>query len=80
MQLLVRFDTGGYGAWRKTFDADTEDRMTAGLTLLQLWRDADNAAIAWALFDANDRAKAELWLEKERGLGASSTAHFLSTV
>lgn len=79
MQLLVRFDTGGYSEWKSAFDADTEDRMTAGLSLLQLWRDTDNAAVAWALFDANDRAKAEGWLTKERGLGASSTAHFLST-
>lgn len=79
MQLLVRFDTDGYGAWKSAFDAETEDRMTAGLTLLQLWRDADSAKTAWALFRTNDRNKAEAWLDKETGLGAKITHHFLST-
>jgi hypothetical protein len=79
MQLLVRFDTQGYDAWKSAFDGDSEDRMNAGLTLLQLWRDADNTSTAWALFEANARGKAEAWLQKESGLGASTTHHFLST-
>lgn len=79
MQLLVRYDTRGYGPWRSAFDADTEDRMQAGLTLLQLWRDTDSATTAWALFETNDRGKAEDWLAKETGLGARITPHFLST-
>ena len=79
MQLLVRFDTKGYDDWKTAFDNDSENRMNAGLTQLQLWRDADNTATAWALFDANDRGKADAWLNKESGLGATTTHHFLRT-
>jgi hypothetical protein len=79
MQLLVQYETDGYGPWKTGFDGDTEDHMNAGLTLLQLWRDADSATTAWALFQTNDRAKADAWIAKEKGLGAKITHHFLST-
>lgn len=79
MQLLVRYATKGYDAWKSAFDGDAEGRMNAGLTLLQLWREADDGDTAWGLFDMNDRDKAEAWLAKESGLGASTTHHVLRT-
>lgn len=80
MQLLCQFETEDYDAWRRDFDDDAENRMHAGLTLLQLWREADGAAGApFALFEVNDQGKARAWLDKERGLGAHIAAHFLRT-
>ena len=79
MQLLLQIDTPDYPGWKADFDGKTEDRMQAGLTLLQLWRDADTSGQAFALFEVNDRKKAEAWLAKERGFGAQVTASFLNT-
>ena len=79
MQLLLQIDTPDYDSWKQAFDGDAEDRMQAGLTLLQLWRDADTSGQAFALFEVNDRGKAEGWLAKERGFGAQVTASFLRT-
>ncbi|SHI86537.1 DUF3303 family protein [Wenxinia saemankumensis] len=79
MQLLLQIDTPDYEGWKSAFDADAEDRMHAGLTLLQLWRDADTNGQAFALFEVNDRAKAEAWVQKERGFGGQMTASFLLT-
>lgn len=73
MQLLLT-----YPAAQNDWNASAEDRSQAGLTQLQLWRDADNGATV-ALFEVNDREKAEAWLEKERGLGENIDARFLKT-
>ena len=77
MHLLARFDTPNYPAWTSDFDADTEDRSNAGLTLLQLWRDADTPSATVALFEVNDRDKAQAWLDRETGFGQAVTADFL---
>lgn len=78
MQLICRYDTPDYAAWKSAFDADTEDRMHAGLTTLQVWRDADGPA-ALVLFEVNDRARAEAHLGKEAALGRPATATYLRT-
>jgi hypothetical protein len=49
----------------------------AGLTLLQMWRDADSRSRVLMLFEANDRPRAEAWLAKEQGFGGPMTATFL---
>ncbi len=79
MQLLAHFETRSYDDWRAEFDGDAEDRMAAGLTLLQMWRGADEPAHVTCLFEVNNRAKAETWLAKETGFGAAVTSHFLKT-
>ncbi len=79
MHLLCQFDTPDYDGWKTAFDADAENRMHAGLTLMQLWRSADHSATVMALFNVNDRARAQAWLDKETGFGAAVTAHFLRT-
>lgn len=77
MHLLARFDTTDYTKWKSDFDDDAENRSQAGLTLLQLWRDADTPSAAVALFEVNDRDKAQAWLDKETGFGQAVTADFL---
>ena len=78
MNLLVHFTPADYATWKADFDRDMESRMNAGLTLMQLWRDADGTGVT-ALFEANDRNKAEAWLETERRTGASLDARFMRT-
>ncbi len=77
MHLLARFDTRDYTAWKADFDKAAENRSQAGLTLLQLWRDADTPSATVALFEVNDRDKAQAWLDKETGFGQAVTADFL---
>jgi len=60
------------------WDARAEDRGNAGLTQLQIWRDADGPATL-VLFEVADRAKAEAWLDKTRALGPSANARFMKT-
>ena len=79
MQLICRYDTIDWPEWRAGFDASAEDRRTAGLTLMQLWRDADTPSAAVALFEVNDRARAEDWIAREAGFGAAMRADFLET-
>ena len=78
MNMLVSFAPSDVSAWKEAFDADYEDRMNAGLTVLQLWRDADGSGVV-ALFDVNDRGKAEAWAKKERATGTGLETRFLST-
>lgn len=86
LQLLCRFDTSDARAWKDAFHADTEDQRNAGLTVLQMWQDADSATRMWVLFEASDRGKAEGWLTRAKadtaGRRAGVTdaqAHFLRT-
>ena len=73
MQLLLTYPSSP-----ADWDTSSEDRSLAGLTQLQVWRDADGGATV-VLLEVNDRAKAEAWLAKERGLGANIDARFLKT-
>jgi hypothetical protein len=77
MHLLCHFDTPDFPAWKSAFDGDAENRMQAGLTLLQMWRSADNASAVVCLFEVNDRRRAEEWVAKETGFGAALTTEFL---
>jgi hypothetical protein len=79
MQLLIDYTTASFPAWKAEFDADAENRMQAGLTLLQMWREADNPNAVACLFEVNDRARAQAWLDKEAGFGAAFPARFLKT-
>ncbi|PZQ96729.1 MAG: hypothetical protein DI533_14165 [Cereibacter sphaeroides] len=79
MQLLVQIATGGYDAWKADFDAHSEDLGQAGLTLMQLWRDADDSTKAVALFEAHDRGRAQTWISNQSSLHGGITAQFLRT-
>lgn len=80
MQLLTQTSTDDFAGFKAAFDADAEKRMNAGLTLMQMWHDADDAGTVLCLFDANDRAKAKAWLDAEAQTGTAITGRFLKTV
>jgi hypothetical protein len=77
MQLLCQIDTTDYDGWKADFDSEASERMEAGLTVLQIWRDADSRSRVLVLLQANHRPRAEAWLAKERGFGGPMTATFL---
>lgn len=82
MQLLTIVDVDDYTAWKSGFDNRMEERMRAGLTLMQMWH-ADQKNRVVCLFEVNDRAKAEAWLKKVEALGdgiSRPVHHFLRTV
>ena len=75
MQLLTETTAPDFAAFKSDFDQDTEARMHAGLTLLQMWRSADDASTVLCLFEVNDRARAQNWLATARDM----TGRFLKT-
>jgi hypothetical protein len=79
IQLLCQLETADFPGWKRDFDSEATDRMEAGLTLLQIWRDADRRSGVFLLFEVNDRDRAEAWLRKEQGFGGPMQAHFLET-
>ena len=62
MQLLCRADISDFDTWKEAFDSDAESRRSAGLTLLQLWRDADAPTRVFQLYEVNDTDKARAFL------------------
>ena len=78
MNLLLHLTPSDYDGWKAAFDADYEARMSAGLTLFQLWRDVDGPGVT-ALFDVNDRDRAQGWLDQERATGHPIDARFMTT-
>ena len=79
MQLICEIDTAGFDAWKTGFDDRTEARDQAGLTMLQMWRDADDGGRAVILFEVHDRARAEAWLKTESALHGPVTGRFVRT-
>ncbi len=79
MHLLATIPTPGYTAWKTAFDAHAEDRDASGLTLLQLWRSADDPDTVTALFEVADRPRAEAWVKRQSALGPTVAAQFLKT-
>ncbi len=78
MNLLTHHTPASYDAWKSDFDAHAETRMQAGLTLLQLWRDVDGGGVT-ALFEVNDRGRAQKWLDAENQTEGSVTGRFMRT-
>ncbi len=80
MQLLTQTTVSDFSSYKTAFDAEAEKRMNAGLTLLQMWHVADDASAVLCLFDLNNRAKAQAWLDAEAQTGNAITGRFLNTV
>ncbi|CTQ49022.1 DUF3303 family protein [Jannaschia donghaensis] len=78
MNLLTHHSPTSYDTWKQDFDASTEMRMNAGLTLLQLWRDAEGTGVT-ALFEINDRKKAQDWLDREDQTNGPVNGRFMKT-
>ena len=68
MQLICHFEVTAFDSWQTAFNADDEARRDAGLSVLQIWRDADSTTHAFALLSVNDRARAEGWITRSNAL------------
>lgn len=77
MQLLCTFDTGGFDVWKARYDDSAEARRLAGLTQLQMWHDAGDAARVLCLYEVNDRARAEEWIARVRAVAGLVESRFL---
>lgn len=79
MNLLLHLTPApDYATWKRDFDAHAESRMHAGLTLFQLWRDADGTGVT-ALFEVNDRKRAQAWVDALAQTGGPVEARFMRT-
>lgn len=86
MQLLVRNDISDYATWKSAFDDAAEARGEAGLSVLQIWREAGQPGRVWYLCEVSDAARARAWLDtgraglqEDRAGVTGSEAHFLET-
>jgi hypothetical protein len=83
MQLIAHRKVRDYDAWRAVFDDDAESRGKSGMTLLQLWREADDGSRVWMLFEVSDRGMADEYLQglgqlhAEQGGATEAGHHFL---
>lgn len=78
MQLIAQYEVTDFTAWQTAFTADDESRRDAGLSVLQIWRDADSATRTFVLMDVNDRKRADAWVTRSNALG-SDDAHTVTT-
>jgi hypothetical protein len=59
LHLLCRNKVKDYDFWKGGFDSDRAAQQRAGLTLLNLWRSADDPNEVFFLFQVTDRTQAE---------------------
>jgi quinol monooxygenase YgiN len=62
--LLVRHGVRDYAHWRALFDADAADQRAAGMHVLHVFRDPADAHVAVFLFEVEDRARAEAFMQR----------------
>ncbi|AXI47776.1 hypothetical protein C1J03_18245 [Sulfitobacter sp. SK012] len=86
MQLICYQNITSYAPWKAAFDADDEARRDAGLTVLQIWRDADSDTHAFILLQVSDRSRAQAWIDRSAALSSDdgatvthATAYFIET-
>ncbi len=86
MQLIVHKEVTSFEDWKKAFDEDAESRRDAGLTVLQIWRDADSDDHVFVLMEVNDRVRAQTWIDRSNALSSDddgtvthATANFVET-
>jgi hypothetical protein len=79
MQLLLDATAPDFASWKAKFDAQAENIRNAGMSLLQIWRDADQPGEVTLLFEVNDRIRAQAWLDKEQAFGTALRARFVNT-
>lgn len=68
MQMIAHFEVTDFDSWQAAFNADDEARRDAGLSVLQIWRDADSTTHAFVLMSVNDRPRAEGWITRSNAL------------
>jgi hypothetical protein len=73
-QLICHFEVSNFNDWQSAFNADEEARRDAGLSVLQIWRDADSTTHAFALLSVNDRPRAEGWITRSNALSSDDNS------
>jgi len=76
-QMICHFEVTSFEAWHRAFNSDNEARRDAGLSVLQIWRDADSTTHAFALLTVNDRAKADAWITRSNALSSDDDSTVL---
>ncbi|MGB3242998.1 MAG: hypothetical protein WBB25_00570 [Sulfitobacter sp.] len=86
MQLICHYVVTAFGDFKSAFDADDEARRNAGLTVLQIWRDADSDTHAFVLMEVASRSRAQDWIDRsaalvsdDNGTVTGATAFFIET-
>lgn len=79
MQLLLDYTAHG-ASWQSDFDARSEMRNAAGLSLLQIWTLEDTPSARLCLFECRDRSRAIEWLKVEQELHGAGVPKFLRTL
>jgi hypothetical protein len=74
MQLICHFEVTNFADWQTAFAADEEARRDAGLSVLQIWRDADSTTHAFALLNVNDRKRADAWITRSNALSSDDAS------
>lgn len=87
LQLLCQLEVRDFLSWRVAFDEDHERRATAGLSVLQIWRELDNSHQVFVLMRANDVAEARNYIASplsdtfpDRTAIAATEYHLLETL
>ena len=86
MQLICHYCVTAFDDFKAAFDDDAEARRNAGLTVLQIWRDADTDTHAFVLMELNDRPRAQDWIDRssalvsdDKGTVTRATSYFIET-
>ena len=62
--LLARHGVRDYARWRALFDADAAGQRAAGMRVLHVLRDAADPHVVVFLFEVEDRARAEAYMQR----------------
>lgn len=65
LAMVVEFTVRDYAAWRPVFDAADPQRVRAGVTAPQVFRDADSPNRMLVLFKVANRTKGDTWMKSE---------------
>jgi hypothetical protein len=62
VHMLCRNRVRDYAAWRRVFDSNEDAAREAGLHLRHVWRSIDDPDEVWFLFEAENRERAEAFV------------------
>ena len=86
MQLICHHAITDIDQWRAAFDADDENRRAAGLSVMQIWTDADSPNLVFFLLGVNDKSRAQTWIKQSaelthaKGTVTNASAYFVMPI